>query len=236
MEKYETTLDVYRDSTFVDKYAERWVSAPPTAQLDRFLRCLPDGARVLDLGCGPGHHVAYMNTLGFRAVGVDQSPEMIRMARLLFPTMRFHVANWFDAAFEPAEYDGIWACASIVHLPGSVVPRLLRRLALATRTGGLLGMTVSTNKEAHWSPDGRFFFSLPRGVALTRMLARAGFAEIYAVDLETRETTVGAGQVGLWTEILARRETRLRGGELSVAVRSPSAARPVRRMVLEREG
>src|SRR5580658_5642242 len=100
------TLSVYRDSSFVAEYAERWVHAPLPAQLDRFLNILPKGAHVLDLGCGPGHHVAYMNSLGFRAIGVDQSPEMINVARQLFPTMRFDVGNWLDADFEPAGFDG----------------------------------------------------------------------------------------------------------------------------------
>src|SRR5262245_59483416 len=60
----------------------------------RFL--IPAGARVLEIGCGDGHLLAALNTA--RGVGLDFSPEMIRIARAQYPYLEFHVGNAEDPA------------------------------------------------------------------------------------------------------------------------------------------
>ncbi|MDQ6778071.1 MAG: class I SAM-dependent methyltransferase [Actinomycetota bacterium] len=56
-------------------------SPPVTAFRDAFLRCLPDGARLADLGCGPGRDLHHFRSRGHSPVGVDASRGMVRRAR-----------------------------------------------------------------------------------------------------------------------------------------------------------
>src|SRR5438309_1577834 len=72
---------------------------------------------VGDVGCGPGHVTAYLSGLGLRPVGVDLSPEMIRVARERYPSIEFSVGAFPDGS---ASGQPVWAGAvaaySVIHL------------------------------------------------------------------------------------------------------------------------
>ncbi|HIP97012.1 MAG TPA: class I SAM-dependent methyltransferase, partial [Anaerolineae bacterium] len=63
------------------EFAVRWFDFRLHEQVARFAERLWPGAHVLDLGCGPGRDVAYLQELGFRAVGVDLSAGMLAEGR-----------------------------------------------------------------------------------------------------------------------------------------------------------
>ena len=87
---------------------------------DRFLAQLQPGSLILDFGCGPGRDSRYFLQKGYRVEACDGSAKMVRTASentgLPVRQMLFSELN------ETARYDGIFACASILHVPSADLP------------------------------------------------------------------------------------------------------------------
>ncbi len=101
--------------------------------------------RILDLGCGPGRDLAYFESLGHEAVGVDGCPTFCAMARR---HSGCEVLEQDLLALDlPAEsFDGIFANASLFHVPTAEVPRVLGELREALRARGVL---FASNPRGH---------------------------------------------------------------------------------------
>ena len=90
----------------------------------RFAVSLPTPSLVLDVGCGPGRDLARFAAHGHVARGIELNPEFVARARCHAPTMSGDVRD--VAAHYPHEFfDGIWASASLVHLPASEMDDVL---------------------------------------------------------------------------------------------------------------
>jgi SAM-dependent methyltransferase len=104
-----------------------------------FLRAI-EGApplRLLDLGCGPGRDVAYFHSLGHRIVGLDGSRRFVEMARALTGCEILH-QNFLQLSLGERSFDGIFANASLFHVPQSELPRVLGELHDAIVPRGVL--------------------------------------------------------------------------------------------------
>ena len=128
------TLDYY------DKNAE--VFANGTADIefsemqDMFLAELKEGVSILDFGCGSGRDSRYFLQKGYRVTALDGSAELCRIAEektgISVIQMDF---NDFD---EQDQYDGIWACSSILHLPKQELKNVLVHMEKALHNDGII--------------------------------------------------------------------------------------------------
>jgi SAM-dependent methyltransferase len=181
------------------------------AHLDRFLaRYLPaagHGARLLDVGCGTGHHLADLRARGYDAAGVDGSADMLGHARALNPGADVRQADVEALPFPDASFDYVLCVEVLRYLPD---PRAaVREMARVLRPGGVALVTASpllslngypvVNRLARLVPGGRltrlrqFFTTAGRA---RREFRAAGFnpVEVHGVYL---------GPVN-WVERLAR--------------------------------
>ena len=112
------------------------VNADMSLWRDKFAAYIPDGGRILDAGCGSGRDSRAFMQQGYSVVAFDASSEMCRMASELIGQdvrqMRFD-----EMAFED-EFDGIWACASLLHVPTDDLPDILGKVRKALKTQGIL--------------------------------------------------------------------------------------------------
>ena len=101
-----------------------------------FLHRLPAGGTVLDAGCGPGRDALAFQQRGFQVEAFDASGEMVRLAaaRLGRPVTQ----SRFQDLVAIDRYDGIWACASLLHVPASELPDVFKRLEQALKPSGML--------------------------------------------------------------------------------------------------
>ncbi|MFZ4550199.1 MAG: class I SAM-dependent methyltransferase [Aquabacterium sp.] len=143
-------------------YNENAVSyALETAQADlsqlysQFAARLQPGARVLDLGCGGGRDLRAFKTRGFDCIGVDPSA---RLAKISAETSGCEVlvSKAQELSFVDA-FDGIWACASLLHLPKVEMPATLTRLRNALRSNGVLFLSMQEGHGSSVEEDGRFY-------------------------------------------------------------------------------
>jgi SAM-dependent methyltransferase len=102
------------------------------------------GGPVADVGCGPGHVTAHLRDLGVEAFGVDLSLAMVEVARRDHPGLRFAVGSMTDLPLADASVAGLLAFWSLIHIPDTEVPAVLRHFRRALRPGGplMLGFHV----------------------------------------------------------------------------------------------
>lgn len=105
--------------------------------LQRFAEAIPGGS-VCDLGCGPGHVAAHLESLGIDVIGVDLSPRMIAEAKRRYPSIGFQVGDMLDLKMEAGSLGGIMALYSIIHLRRDMLQEAFRETHRVLRPGGLL--------------------------------------------------------------------------------------------------
>jgi SAM-dependent methyltransferase len=102
----------------------------------RFLAHLPPGGSILDAGCGSGRDALAFRRLGYAVTAFEASPALARLASehcgLPVEVRRFQEIEWHD------RFDGIWACASLLHVPMAELPGVLGRLGRALKSDGVL--------------------------------------------------------------------------------------------------
>ncbi|GKQ51240.1 bifunctional 2-polyprenyl-6-hydroxyphenol methylase/3-demethylubiquinol 3-O-methyltransferase UbiG [Bradyrhizobium sp. Ce-3] len=127
----DATLQFYRHNA--EAYAG-WAKSPST-RLIGFLKLLPPGGAILELGCGAGNHAAVMLAEGFALRATDGSPEMAEVAarRINHPVE----AMLFDELEDRAAYDGVWASACLLHVPRDELAGILSRIHRALKEGGI---------------------------------------------------------------------------------------------------
>jgi len=97
----------------------------------------PGPFAILDLGCGPGRDLRYFRSLGHEPVGLDGSQEFVAMARAHSGCEVLH-QNFLALALPESRFDGIFANASLFHVPSPELPRVLLELRAALKPRGVL--------------------------------------------------------------------------------------------------
>ena len=121
---------------------------------DAFLSELDDGASILDFGCGSGRDSLYFMKKGYKVTALDGSAKLCRIAREKtgIPVIQMD----FNAFDEQDRYDGIWACASILHLPKSELKEVLIHMERALHSDGII-YTSFKYGDFSGMRNGRFF-------------------------------------------------------------------------------
>lgn len=92
---------------------------------------------ILDLGCGPGRDLTTFTSLGHKAIGLDGSARFAEMARSYSGCEVWH-QDFLHLDLPPAMFDGIFANASLFHVPSAELPGVLAQLYGALKPGGVL--------------------------------------------------------------------------------------------------
>ena len=133
---------------------------------DRFTALLPAHGSVLDAGCGSGRDAKAFAEQGFQVEAFDASPELAELASqhsgLPVQVMRFQELD------VSAHYDGIWCCASLLHVPRAELPEVFRRLAKALKAGGVLYASFKYGQGAR-EDNGRVFTDMREGEIAERL-------------------------------------------------------------------
>jgi SAM-dependent methyltransferase len=191
----DETLRVY-GAKVADYVAMTGVDKPGGA-LRRFIETLPQGATVLDFGCGPGTDAAFMQAAGLTVDAIDATPEMVEAARAKGVSARVATFDDLDAV---ATYDGIWASFSLLHAPRAALPRHIAAIRRALNSNGVVHVGMKLGEAEARDPLGRFYTYVTRD-EIVGLLQAVG---LDMIDLrETRDKGL-AGTVEPGILILAR--------------------------------
>lgn len=147
------TLAYYESHT--REYHASTVGADVRALYPPFLTHLEPGATILDAGCGSGRDTRAFVERGFRLTAIDGSPAMARLASA-YAGQPCRVLSFDELAFEQ-EFDGIWACASLLHVAKRDMAAVLRRFARALTPAGVIYISLRQGDGERVIADGRFF-------------------------------------------------------------------------------
>lgn len=181
-------------------YAGRWFGFRLQDEMARFTAHLAPGARVLDLGCGPGQDTAWLAEQGYAATGVDLSAGMLREAQRLGVTAPLVQADLRYLPFRSGSYRGIWACASLLHLPKAQAEAAVCEMARVIHPGHIY-VAVKRGQGEAWVEDecrGRRFFAYYDPEDLRALVTGAG-----CTVLSLWETEDSAGRSRPWINLLA---------------------------------
>lgn len=152
---------------------QRWHAA-----FASFCSFVPRG-RILDLGCGTGRDAQLFLPAGYEYVGVDLSDEMLAEARVLCPQARFEKMNMYSLDFPDHSFDGIWAAASLLHIPKKRVHLVLSEIKRVLRQGGIAFISLKEGdgeRVVKVSDSDERFFAFYQDKEVREILGRNGFA------------------------------------------------------------
>ena len=138
----------------VQSFIDETVSVDFTQMQNIFLELLPKDARILDFGCGSGRDTKYFLDCGYQVDAMDGSMELCRAAS---EYTGIHVKQMlFQELAEVEKYDGIWACASILHVKKVELPDIVRKMSLATKENGIMYVSFKYG-DYEGERNGRYF-------------------------------------------------------------------------------
>ena len=140
----------FRGQTYIDRVL---------SYLDKILEDLPPKAKVLDLGCGTGNPIAkHIVARGFRVVGVDQSKEMLKIAKTIIPEAEFIHGDMVEIQFAE-KFAAIVAWDSIFHVERQHHSVIFRKLADSLELGGKLLLSAGGSDAGDSAADDAGFTS-----------------------------------------------------------------------------
>lgn len=155
-------------------YSEKTFTADVSGVRDRFLKYVPKGSRILDLGCGSGRDTLFFLRNGYIPVPIDGSEGMCAIARrntgidvrrLLFSELDFE-----------DEFDAVWACSSLLHVPSKELPDVLSKVRRAMKDGAVFYLSF---KEGTFEGkrEGRMYTDMTQD-RLRSICERCGFSTL----------------------------------------------------------
>ena len=195
-ESSDLTLDYY------NRNAQRFTGDTLEVEFsniqDSFLTLLPLGALILDFGCGSGRDSRYFLQNGYQVEACDGSEEMVKAAsqNAGIPVKKM----LFSELDEENRYDGIFACASILHVPFKELPDIITRMKKAVKTGGILYISFKYG-PFEGIRNGRYFTDLTEE-SLQAILDEVGGLEIIRTGI-TGDARPGRGDEK-WLNVLLR--------------------------------
>lgn len=146
------TLKYYEKNA--DKFVQETTGVEFSEIQNKFLIGLEPGARVLDFGCGSGRDTKYFVEKGYIVEAIDGSAELCRIASeyagIQVKCMLFKEFN------EVSKYDGIWACASILHLPQNELQVVIQKMVDSLVENGIIYISFKYG-EFEGERNGRYF-------------------------------------------------------------------------------
>ena len=149
------TLDYYNQNS--KQFVHDTQDVKFTEIQDYFLSYLKPGASILDFGCGSGRDTKYFLGKGYSVEAIDGSEELVKIARantgIDVKQMLFQDLN------ETERYDGIFACASILHVPYTELPDIMKRMHQALKQSGIAYISFKYG-TFEGERNGRYFTDL----------------------------------------------------------------------------
>ncbi len=146
------TIDYYNEH--VQEFIQSTIDADMSSIYKDFLPLMPPGGSILDLGCGSGRDSLFFKNQGYEVVALDASRNMCKQAEMLIghPVINMKME---EMDFEN-QFNGIWACASLLHVEKTKMPEVLQKLIRALLPGGIIYASWKYGFEEK-IVDGRYF-------------------------------------------------------------------------------
>ena len=197
MSKQNETLDYYNKNA--QEFCRSTVNADMSVCYQMFEKYLRRGGKILDLGCGSGRDSKYFLSQGYEVVSVDGSEEICKCAseylQRSVQCVRFEEMNFSQ------EFDGVWACASLLHVEKDKLLDVLKRVFLSLKENGILYASFKYGTEER-EKDGRHFVDLDEA-SVQELLEMDGMFQVLECEL-TGDVRDDRGNE-MWVNVVGRK-------------------------------
>lgn len=186
--------------TIADDYQQRRgaISAWTLESCDRFMHCLAAPAKILEVGCGPGRDALMLREAGYQVVGLDPTWAMLQFAKQAEVALVAGDARSLPIA--AASMQGVWAQASLLHLPHLEFSLALSEIARVLQPHGVCYLSLKIGEGEQLQADGRFFaYHQPELVA--KALAGVGLRMLEQWNVDDSRPNSPP-----WVKTIARKE------------------------------
>ena len=174
------------------------VNADMSSHHEKFLKFIPEKGHILDAGCGSGRDTLMFKSKGFNVTSIDGSIEMCKIASEYAKTDVLHMQ--FQEIEFKSVFDGIWASASLLHVPSGEIERVLTKLKDSLKDSGVFYASFKYG-DFEGMRNGRFFNDLTEETA-TELFKKADFKVIETwITSDSRK----GRESEKWTNILVRK-------------------------------
>lgn len=147
------SIDYYNQNALI--YFKRTVLIDMSDLYKPFLKYLPEKAHILDAGCGGGRDTKYFMSLGYNVTAIDASQAMVLISSE-FTSQETILMAFQDINFVNC-FDGIWASASLLHVPRKEMDLVFKKMITALKDGGIWYLSFKVGTGERIQKDGRFF-------------------------------------------------------------------------------
>ena len=195
----DNTLNYYNNNS--KEYFEKTKSAATTALYKEFLENIPVGGSILDLGCGSGRDSLYFMNNGYNVTLIDGSSELAKEASQLLN--HNVIVSRFEELKLEGKYDGIWACASLLHVNREDIVSVLKKLAHNLKDGAVFYLSFKYGENEYIDDNGRYFncYTDETFKAMIKEIKDFRIKDIYKTG-----DTLGGREGILWLNILLQRD------------------------------
>jgi ubiquinone/menaquinone biosynthesis C-methylase UbiE len=147
--------------------------------LQRLVRTVGRNGSIIDIGCGTGRDMMFFESQGVNVTGIDLSSGMLSYAR---QEVRGGLAimNMCQIGFPPVFFDGVWSCASLLHLPKHLAPGAVQEMRRILKPGGMLILRIQAGDCESWeetyTPGIPRFFARYGAEEMMKILTCKGFS------------------------------------------------------------
>jgi cyclopropane fatty-acyl-phospholipid synthase-like methyltransferase len=115
--------------------------------IDLFLKSVPSGKSILDLGCASGKESSYM-AKDHEVIGIDFSEKMIQVAKNNYPDLKFEIMDAREVGEKFENLGGIWASRVLFHFPPQDIDKVIAAIYKVLETGGTFGLVTIINEKS----------------------------------------------------------------------------------------
>lgn len=147
------TLNYY--NTNAKEYFETTKNIKTTDIYNEFINMVKPSGKVLDLGCGSGRDSLYFKNAGYYVTSIDGSIELAKEAQKLIK--QEVIVSKFEDFRSNEKFDGIWACASLLHVRRENIEGVLRNLTNNLNKGSVFYLSFKYGDNEYIDDKGRYF-------------------------------------------------------------------------------
>lgn len=186
---------------YYDDNPKRFIDDTYNADMSKhhevFEKYIKDGGSVLDLGCGSGRDSLHFSSRGYDVTSLDGSEQMVKFCRTTLTNTVVHAT--FESYTPEQSFDGIWACASLLHVERTEIENIIRKYINHLQPNGIFYMSFKNHSE-DFDNEGRYFTCFDK-IRLEKLFSQINEVEI----INLTETLDVRNSKGQWISAIIRK-------------------------------
>lgn len=191
------TINYYNKNA--KEYFEKTIKGNMQFSYNKFLKNIPKGGYILDFGCGGGRDSKYFLENSYKIKAIDGSKELCLLAEKY---LKHSVDNMFFSELDDKNiFDGIWCCASILHLNEHEFIEILKKMIAALKIEGIMYISVKDGIGEEVIDERYFkYYTKEEFINIINF-----FATLKILDIYTTKSTTNINEERSWNNFILKR-------------------------------